>query len=154
MGRLGAAEFDVVLHAVLEEIHILKHHGDVPQQALAGEFPHVVSTDRYGTAVRIIEPGCQIADGALAGAGRSHDGGSGPLGRGEGHIMEHLPFAVSEGYMGQGHIKPLWDDLPPILIDEVRALQLLQPVQHRIRHRQDMGRIVDSFHAAKDGERE
>ena len=62
---VGASELDVVLHAVLEEIHILKDHGDVPQQALASKFPHVVAADGHGPAVRIVEPGHQIANGAL-----------------------------------------------------------------------------------------
>ena len=130
MGGVGASEFDVVLHTVLEEIHILKNHGDIPQQALAGELTHIVAADGHGPAVRVIEPGHQVADGALAGAGRPHDGGGGPLGRDEGHIVEHLPLAVAKGYMGEGHIELLRGDLPAGLVDEVGALQLLQPVQH------------------------
>ena len=154
MGGVGASEFDVVLHAVLEEVHILKDHGDVPQQALAGKLPHVVAADGHASAVRIVEPGHQVADGALAGAGRPHDGGGGPLGRGEGHIVEHLPLAVAEGHMGEGHVEPLRGDLPSVLVDEVGALQLLQPVQHGVRHRQDVGRVVDGLHTAEDGEGE
>ena len=48
MGGVGASEFDVVLHTVLEEIHILKNHGDIPQQALAGELTHIVAADGHG----------------------------------------------------------------------------------------------------------
>lgn len=84
MGGIGAAEFDIVLHTVLEEIHILKDHGDISQQAFAGKFFHIVATHRNGAAVRVIEAGHQIAYRALAGAGRPHNGSSGPLGRGKG----------------------------------------------------------------------
>ena len=67
---IRAAEFDIVLHAVLEEIHILKDHGDISQQAFAGKFFHIVAAHRHGTPVRVIEAGYQIAYRALAGAGR------------------------------------------------------------------------------------
>ena len=43
VGGIGAAEFDIVLYTVLEEIHILKDHGDVFQQAFAGKFFHIVA---------------------------------------------------------------------------------------------------------------
>ena len=134
VGGIGAAEFDVVLYAVLEEIYILKDHGDVPQQTFAGKFFHIAAAHRHGAAVCVIEAGYQIAYRALAGAGRPHNGGGGSLGRGKGHIVEHLAAPIPEGHMGEGYIKPLRGYLPAVLIDEVGALQFLQPVQHRIRH--------------------
>ena len=51
MGGVGASEFDVVLHTVLEEIHILKNHGDIPQQALAGEL-----TQPDGPTMAVVVP--------------------------------------------------------------------------------------------------
>ena len=152
MGGIRATEFDIVLHTVLEEIHILKDHGDISQQAFTGEFFHIVAAHRHGAAVRVIEAGHQIAYRALAGAGRPHNGGSGPLGRGKSHIVEHLAAPIPEGYMGEGHIELLWGYLPAVLVDEVGALQFLQPVQHRICHRQDVGRVIDGLHTAENGE--
>ena len=152
MGGIRAAEFDIVLHTVLEEIHILKDHGDISQQAFAGKFFHIVAAHRHGTPVRVIEAGYQIAYRALAGAGRPHNGGSGPLGCGKGHIVEYLAAPIPEGYMGEGHIEPLRRDLFPALVNEIRMFQFLQPVQHRVCHRQDVGRVIDGLHTAENGE--
>ena len=113
-----------------------------------------MATDGYDPAVRIVEPGHQVAYRALAGAGRSHNRGGGSLGRDKGHIVEHLAAPIAEGHMREGYIKPLRGYLPAVLIDEVGALQFLQPVQHRIRHRQNMGGVIDGLHTAKDGEGE
>ena len=154
MGGVRAAELDVVLHRVMEQIHRLEHHGDVSQQALAGKLPHIVSAHGDRAGIHIIKPGNQIADGTLSGAGGANDGGSGPLGGGKGYIVEHLAAAVAEGHMAQGHIEALRHDLLTSLVNEIGLLQLLQTVQHRVRHRQDVGRIVDGLHTAEDGKGE
>ena len=99
VGGIGAAEFDVVLYAVLEEIYILKDHGDVPQQTFAGKFFHIAAAHRHGAAVCVIEAGYQIAYRALAGAGRPHNGGGGASGRNDaalsGMILQLYEFSRS-----------------------------------------------------------
>ncbi|CAN4028530.1 Zn-dependent peptidase ImmA, M78 family, partial [Dysosmobacter welbionis] len=57
MGGVRAAELDVVLHRVMEQIHRLEHHGDVSQQALAGKLPHIVSAHGDRAGIHIIKPG-------------------------------------------------------------------------------------------------
>ena len=54
--------------------------------------------------------------------------------------------------MGEGHIKPFRHDLFPALVNEIRMFQFLQPVQHRVCHRQDVGRVIDGLHTAENGE--
>ena len=130
MGGVRAAELDVVLHSVMEQINRLEHHGDVSQQTLAGELPHIVSAHGDRAGIHIIKPGHQIAYSALARAGRPHNGGGGSLGRGKGHIVEYLAAAVAEGHMAQGHIEAIRHDLLSSLVNEIGLLQLLQPIQH------------------------
>ena len=68
--------------------------------------------------------------------------------------MEHLAAAVAEGHMAQGHIEAFRHDLLSSLVNEIGLLQLLQPVQHRVCHRQDVGRVIDDLHTAENGEGE
>ena len=79
VGGVRAAEFDVVLDGIRKQIHVLEHHGDVGQQAVAGQLSDIVAAHRDATAVRVIEPGQQAADRRFDGAGRAHDGGGSML---------------------------------------------------------------------------
>ena len=95
MGGVRAAELDVVLHRVMEQIHRLEHHGDVSQQALAGKLPHIVSAHGDRAGIHIIKPGNQIADGTLSGAGGSHDRNELPLANRERHASQGMDGLVA-----------------------------------------------------------
>ena len=79
MGSARAAELDVVLHRVGKEVHPLEHHAHLFHEGLQGVLPHIPAADGHTAAVHIPKPGDQVAESGLAGAGRSHNGGGGPV---------------------------------------------------------------------------
>ena len=75
LAGIRLAEADVGPDGIVEQVHVLEHHGDVGKQAVAGEFPEVMAPQGDGAALGIVKPGQQAADGGLAAAGGAHDGG-------------------------------------------------------------------------------
>ena len=65
LGRVRFAKADIISHGVVEQIYILKHHGNVGQQAVAGKFLYIMSANADTAPVCVIEPGNQAADGGF-----------------------------------------------------------------------------------------
>ena len=61
VGGVGLAEPYVAAHGVMKEIDILKHHGYIGQQAVAGELAQIVSADSDAPRLWVVEPGDQAA---------------------------------------------------------------------------------------------
>ena len=104
LGGIGLAEEDVGPDGVVEQVHVLEHHGDVGEQAVAGELLQAVAAHGDGAELGIVEPGQQAADGGLAAAGGADNGGGGLFGDGEGNILQHLTGIVSEVDAVEGDI--------------------------------------------------
>mgnify|MGYP000046109232 CR=1 FL=1 len=67
---IRTAKTDVIADGVVEQIHILKYHGNVAQEAVAGHLPDVIAAHGDASLIHIIKPGQQCAEGALPAAGR------------------------------------------------------------------------------------
>jgi ATP-binding cassette subfamily B protein len=91
---------------VVEQIDILKDHGNMFQQAVASELPHIVPAHCNASVVHIIEPGDQAANGGLAAAGRPHNSGGGVLWDGKADIPQNRPCVAAELYIAERDIRP------------------------------------------------
>ena len=65
LSGVRAAEADVIADGVVEQVHILKYHGNVAQEAVAGHLPDVMAAHDDASLIHIIKPGQQCAEGAL-----------------------------------------------------------------------------------------
>ena len=149
-----SAETDIGPDGVVEQIDILKDHGDMFQQAVAGELPHIVPTHRNAATGYIIEPGDQAANGGLAAAGRPYDSGRRVLGDGEIHIPQNRPGIVAEVHMAERNVEPLQRDIPPILVDEVIFPQSVQLIHCVVDDAEDVGAVADWLQSGEDAEGE
>src|SRR5690606_14016139 len=70
---LGAAVEDVLPHRAMEERGVLRHHADLPAQAVLGHLADVLAVDLDPAALRVAEPQQQVDEARLAGAGAADD---------------------------------------------------------------------------------
>ena len=96
MGGVRAAKLDVVLHRVVEEIHRLKHHGDVLHQAVQLVLPHIMAAYGDPAALDIPKAGDEIAQSGLSAAGGPHHGGGAAGGDGKTHMIQNGPLPIGE----------------------------------------------------------
>ena len=150
--RLAKAE--VGADGVVEEVHVLEHHGQVGQQAVTGELPQVVPTHGDAAGLGVVEPGQQAANGGLTGAGWADDGGGGVLRDGEAHVLQHRAAVVAEGHVLEGDVVVLQRHVLAVGVDEVLALQGVQLVHGVVDDAQGVGAVADGFQAGKDAEGE
>lgn len=57
----------------MEEINILKYHGNVGKQTVTGHFPDIMSANLNASAIYIIKTCQKSADGSFAGTGWTND---------------------------------------------------------------------------------
>ena len=70
---VGAAETQVVLDRAVEQVGVLRHHGDHPAHRLGIERAQVVAADADRAALRIVQAEQQADDGGFAGAAGADD---------------------------------------------------------------------------------
>ena len=104
----------------------------------------------HAAAVHVIEPGQQLAQGALAAAGGSHQRHRLPGGDVQRHVVEHLGlFPVGEGHVFHVHIAlhvPQLHRVRRVLNGRVGAHQLDEPVQTGEavgEHLREVGQLAD-----------
>ena len=151
---VGLAEEKVCPDGIVEEVDILEDHGEVGEQTVAGELPEVVAAQGDAAALGVIEPGQKAADGGLAGAGGTHDGGGGLLRDGEADILQNLALIVAEVHIPEGNVIALQLHVAAVLVDEVAALQGVQLVHGVVDDAQGMGAVADGLQACEDLEGE
>ena len=117
------AEADIGADGIVEQIHILEHHGNVGKQAFAGHLSDVHAAHGNAAVIYIIETGEQAADGGFAGTGGSHNGSGSLFGNGKAHILQNLSFVVAEVHMGKGNVMIGKGNVPAVLIHEMVFLQ-------------------------------
>ncbi len=105
LGRIGAADRDVVAHGAAEQEYVLADKGDLVAQRAARDRRDILSVDRDGAAADFVEAQDQVEDGRLAAAGgadqRGHLAGLGH----EGEIADHL-LAGAIGELDVGELDP------------------------------------------------
>ena len=125
VGSGGTPHSDVLPHALVKEVVVLGHEGHLVIELGEGNAIQILPAQGDGAGGYIPEPGDQLGDGGLAGAGRAHKGGHGAGGDGEVHVVEDLlVHVVAEGHMGEGNVPPtkLYGGVPMILLLTVQNL--------------------------------
>lgn len=149
-----SAEQDVGADGVMEQIHVLEHHGDVGEQAVAGELPEVVAAHGDAAGLGVVKPRQQAAYGGLAAAGGADDGGGGLLRDGEGDVLQHLPGIVAEVHVSEPDVIVLQCDVPAARVDEVLTAQGVQLVHGIVDDAQRVGAVADRLKTCKNAEGE
>ena len=90
--RIGAAELDVVLDRVGEEVDILEHHADLIHQRFERIIAHVRAADLHAAAVHIPEAGDEAAKRRLAAARGPDDGSRRLVRQRDGDVVQDLLF--------------------------------------------------------------
>ena len=73
--RLGACHADVGQHGVVEQVHVLEHHGHQPVEPFRFDGTYVHAANGHGTVLRVGMAHQQAGDGGLAAAGGADEGG-------------------------------------------------------------------------------
>src|SRR5213075_2663718 len=71
--RVGTGVRDVLRDARREEHRLLQYDGELAAQVDQAVLPQVDAVEQNRAVRRVVEPGEQVDDRRLAGAGRSHD---------------------------------------------------------------------------------
>ena len=89
------------------EEHVgLKDHADAAAQLLQGVVPHVHPVHQNRAAGDVVEPGDEVDQGGLAGAGTAHNGHKGTGLYGEADVGEHV-VAGAGGHIFEGDVLKL-----------------------------------------------
>ncbi len=128
---------DVLRHRAHEDVGLLGYHGHIPAQLLEAVALHVDPVHQHLPFLGVIEPGDQVHQRGLAGAGAPHD-------------AEHLPRLHMEadilqdrlvGLIAEGHVPQL--DLAPQLPGPQGIRHLLH-LRHRV---DDLEHALGGVHA-------
>ena len=154
LGGVGLAEEDVGPDSVVEQVHVLEHHGDVAEQAVTGELLQAVAAHGDVAGLGIVEPGQQTANGRLAAAGGADDGGGGLFRDGEGDVLQHLTGIVAEADAVKGDVEVLRLYVPAVGVDEALAPQGVQLIHGVVNDAQGVGTVAEGLQTGEDAEGE
>ena len=94
LAGVGAAEAEVVLDGAVEQVGVLRHHGDHLPHGARVERAQVMPADPHRAALRVVQAEQQANDGGLAGAAGSDDADAFSGGNAEGQaVMRGAPAA-------------------------------------------------------------
>ena len=74
LGRVGLCVQQVAAHGRVEQVGLLRDHGDHVRDRVDGDVAHVVAVDQHRAAGDVVQARDQVRDGRLAGAARADDG--------------------------------------------------------------------------------
>ena len=106
LGSIFIAKPDVVDDAVVEQIHILKHHRDVRKKAVGFHIFDIASAHPYLPGIDIPEAGNQVRDGGLPGSRRPHHGSDGILRDAKVDALQHIGILIFEPDILELDIEP------------------------------------------------
>src|SRR3984885_2795655 len=113
VGGVGTREPEVLADAGVEQIRLLRDHADRRGERLERGIADVDPVDRHPALLRLVQPRGQVADRGLAGAGLTHDRGSGARRDHEVDLTER-PVVVAVRAVPEGDA--LEPDLPEQLV--------------------------------------
>ena len=155
VGGVGAAVADVLPNGIGKEEHVLLHDADGPAQGALGHLPHVQPIHPDAALRDVIEPGYQLAQGALAAAGGAYDGHRLPGGHGEIDVVKDLAAArIGEADMIQLHLAPDLRQLHGVggvLNGGLRGHQFNEPVKARKAVGEHLGKVGQLADGADEG---
>ncbi len=88
------SEPDVVLHGVVEQVHVLEDHRDAREKALGRPLAHIDASDAHASLVDVPEAREQVDERGLARSARTHERAGRAFGNGERHIVDRAAAAV------------------------------------------------------------
>ena len=136
MSGVRLAEFDVVLNAVIEQVHALKDHAEIAHQTIQRIVLHINAAQLDRAVVHIPKPCHKVGKSGLAGAGRTHDGSSCPFRDGKADIADDFPLSIGKVHMLEGNIVVFRRLYGAALVHPGSAVDLLHPVDGGVNHRQ------------------
>ena len=89
-GGVGPAEGDVLGHGAGEQVDVLEHDGDGVVELVGGQVAEVDPAEADRAGLRVPEPGHEVEQGRLAGAGGTDDGARRPRRHREVDAVEHV----------------------------------------------------------------
>ena len=136
MGGVRLAEFDVVLNAVIKQVHALKDHAEIAHQTIQRIVLHINAAQLDRTAVHIPKPCHKTGEGGLAGAGGSHNSSCCPFRDSKADIADDFPLPIGEVHMLEGNIAVFRCLYGAAFVHPGCAVNLLHPVDRSVDHRQ------------------
>ena len=117
-----AAEFNVILNGIPEQVDILKNHTDIFEQTITCKSANIRSTNGNRSAVHIIKTCNQIAQRRFSAARWPHDGRCAILRNFEVQVMQNNPAVISERNIPKLNIISCRFYIGAILVDIVYIL--------------------------------
>ena len=136
MGGVRLAELDVVLNAVVEQVHALKDHAEIVHQTIQHIVLHINAAQLDRTAVHIPKPCHKTGEGGLAGAGGPHDGSGCPFRYGKADIADDFPLPIGKVHMLEGNTAVFRRLHRAALVHPWSAVDFLHPVDGGVDHGQ------------------
>ena len=125
IGGVQAAHADVVLHRAVKEVVVLRYIGNLAVELLQRDLPQIHTAQGDRAARHIPEAGDELGDGALAGAGGTHQSGDRPRPDVQTYIVEHFTVLL---LVGKGHM--IQPDTQPIQLRLCRGALQLRSLQN------------------------
>ena len=117
-GGLGAGVGEVVVDRAVKEPCVLKHHGELAAQAVAGQLADVPAVQQDAPAGHVVEAHQQVDERGLAAARFADDGDDLARLGGEGHVVQHGHILG----VAEGHVVELHAALAVLEVDGVLAV--------------------------------
>ena len=136
MGGVRLTELDVVLDAVVEQVHALKDHAEIVHQTIQRIVLHINAAQLDRAAVHIPKPCHKTGEGGLAGAGGPHDGSGCPFRDGKADIADDFPLSIRKVHMLKGNIAVFRRLHRAALVHPGRTVDLLHTVDGGVDHGQ------------------
>ena len=136
MSGVRLAEFDVVLNAVIKQVHALKDHAEIAHQTIQRIVLHINAAQLDRTAVHIPKSGHETGERGLAGTRGPHDGCGCPFRDGKTRIINDFPVSVREIHMVKYNVMAFWRLNRAALVHSWRLVNFLYPINRSINHRQ------------------
>src|SRR5581483_7582786 len=94
--RVRLREAEVLAHARVKEIRLLRHDADEIRERLEAEVAHVDPADGDAPRGDVVQARREVSEGRLARPGLANDGGGRPRRHDERDALERPPGAVAE----------------------------------------------------------
>src|SRR5699024_7514632 len=136
MGSIRFAKFDVVLNAIVKQVHCLEHHAEITHQTIQSVILHVNSTQFDRAAVHIPKTGHEAGEGSLSGARWSYNSRSGAFWNGKAHILNDFALSIGKVHMVEGDVPALGSSDRTTLVHPGRLVNRIHLADGCVDHRQ------------------
>ena len=152
MGCVRAAKLNIVLNSIVEQIHILKYHAHILQEAVTGKLFDIVAA--YGNAafLHIPKPGDQPCNGGFAASRGTDNRSHAALWNGKTHILQNwIAILISKGHMLEANVKGIQRDVPTVFINFFCLFDTLYPVKGSVHCPNHCRHLAHNLNRIEDG---